>query len=103
MTHHVTCTLYGPLREIVGTKSLEREIDDEATAGGVFDDLVAEYPDLRALLFDEDGTFSDSVSVMKKTAGTSPSRTASIPHSRMAIRSVRRRRQKVAPSGNGTG
>ncbi|OVE85842.1 ubiquitin-like small modifier protein 1 [Natronolimnobius baerhuensis] len=65
MTHHVTCTLYGPLREIVGTKSLEREIDDEATAGGVFDDLVAEYPDLRALLFDEDGTFSDSVSVMK--------------------------------------
>ncbi|NGM67764.1 MoaD/ThiS family protein [Natronolimnobius sp. AArcel1] len=65
MTHHVTCTLYGPLREIVGTKSLEREIDAEETAGDVFDDLAAEYPDLRALLFDEDRTFSDSISVMK--------------------------------------
>ena len=67
----VTCQLYGPLREAVGEKTLERDVPDDATAGDVFADLADEYPDLRELLFDEDGSngnaaaFRDSVSVMR--------------------------------------
>lgn len=67
----VTCQLYGPLREAVGEKTLERDVPDDATVGDVFADLADEYPDLRELLFDEeerDGdaeAFRDSVSVMR--------------------------------------
>lgn len=62
----VTCELYGPLRDSVGSKSVEREVDADATAGDVLDDLAAEYPNIRELVFDESGEeFSDSVSVMR--------------------------------------
>lgn len=60
----VTCQLYGPLREAVGEKTVERDVPDDATVGDVFNDLADDHPDLRELLFDGD-EFSGSVSVMK--------------------------------------
>ncbi len=61
---HVTCTLYGPLRDAVGDKRLEREVSSDATVGDVFDDLGEEYPEIRDLVFDGD-EFSGSISVMR--------------------------------------
>ncbi len=60
----VTCELYGPLREAVGGKSHEREVEADATVGDVFGALAAENPDLEDYLFDDEEGFSDSVSVM---------------------------------------
>ncbi|MXV60565.1 MoaD family protein [Natronorubrum sp. JWXQ-INN-674] len=62
---HVTCTLYGPLRDAVGDKSLEREVPADATVGDVFDDLADDYPNVRELVFDGDDEFSGSISVMR--------------------------------------
>ncbi|WP_440767088.1 ubiquitin-like small modifier protein 1 [Natronorubrum sp. DTA7] len=61
---HVSCTLYGPLRDAVGDKTIEREVSTDATVGEVFDDLADDYPEIRDLLFDGD-EFSGSVSVMQ--------------------------------------
>ena len=62
----VTCELYGPLRDAVGRKSVEREVDADATAGDVFAELADDYPEIRDLVFDDSGEeFSDSVSVMR--------------------------------------
>lgn len=61
---NVTCTLYGPLRDAVGDKHLEREVPPHATVGDVFDELATEYSAVRDLMFDGD-EFSESVSVMR--------------------------------------
>ncbi|GAB3671450.1 ubiquitin-like small modifier protein 1 [Halopiger thermotolerans] len=60
----VTCELYGPLRDIVGEKSLEREVPADATVGDAFAALADEYPALRDALF-EDGEFAESVTVVR--------------------------------------
>lgn len=60
----VTCELYGPFRDPVGEKSLEREVPTDATVRDVFDALADEYPALRDGLFD-DGEFADSVTVLR--------------------------------------
>ncbi|GAB7021355.1 ubiquitin-like small modifier protein 1 [Halostagnicola bangensis] len=61
----VTCELYGPLREAVGGKSHEREVETDATVGDVFEALAAENPELEGFLFDDEEGFSDSVSVIR--------------------------------------
>ncbi|AEH38586.1 ubiquitin-like small modifier protein 1 [Halopiger xanaduensis] len=60
----VTCELYGPFRDPVGTKSLEREVAADATVRDVFAALADDYPALGDDLFD-DGTFADSVIVLR--------------------------------------
>lgn len=60
----VTCTLYGPLRDVVGEKSLEREVADDATVGDALRDLGDEYPALRPRLFDGDD-LDDGVAVLR--------------------------------------
>lgn len=59
----IECHFFGPLREAVGTKTVERSIDSGATVQAVVDGLVADYPDLTEGLLDDDGTIHDAVNV----------------------------------------
>lgn len=51
----VTCVLFGPLRESVGTKEVSCEVGDGATVGDVVDRLVERSPALADRLLDEAG------------------------------------------------
>ena len=44
----VTVRLFARLREIAGAETLEREVPPGATAGGVWDGLAREFPELAA-------------------------------------------------------
>ena len=59
----IECHFFGPLREAVGTKTVERTIDSGATVQEVVEDLVADYPDLTDGLLDDDGAIHDAVNV----------------------------------------
>lgn len=45
----VECAFYGPLRDPVGEKTVQRDLDDGATVGDLLADLEAAYPDLDLL------------------------------------------------------
>lgn len=74
----VTCELYGPFRDPVGKKSLEREVSAGATVRDVFAALADEYPALRDGLFD-DGEFADSVVVLRNGRNVTHQRGAETP------------------------
>lgn len=59
----IECHFFGPLREAVGTKTVERAIEPDETVLAVVDDLVADYPDLTDGLLDDDGSIHDAVNV----------------------------------------
>ena len=59
----IECNFFGPLREAVGTKTVQHDIDADATVKDVVDGLVDEYPDLGEGLLDEDGSIHDAVNV----------------------------------------
>ena len=56
----IECVFFGPLREAVGEKTVNRETDAE-TAGELLEELQASYPDLRTLI--EDGDVADGLTV----------------------------------------
>ncbi|RKD95326.1 ubiquitin-like small modifier protein 1 [Halopiger aswanensis] len=74
----VTCELYGPFRDPVGTKSLEREVPADATVRDVFAGLADDYPGLRNRLFDG-GEFADSVIVLRNGRNVTHQRGAETP------------------------
>ncbi len=59
----VTCDLFGPLREAVGRKSIERELSEDATVETLVADLSAAYDELEGHLFDEDGELADRLTI----------------------------------------
>ena len=56
----VTVTLYGPVREAVGRKTLSAPGE---TVGSVLDSLFEEFPALEDEVVDEDGAFRHQVQV----------------------------------------
>lgn len=48
----IECNFFGPLREVVGEKTVVREVDPTATVGDLLSDLVAEY-ELEGVLTDD--------------------------------------------------
>lgn len=58
----VEIQLFATFREIVGTKTLEREVDADQTVRDVLDELVADYPDLG--LFEDDGDLHGYINVL---------------------------------------
>lgn len=60
----IEINLYGPFREAVGTKTVERPVNDGDTVEAVLADLAEEYPALTDRLFEE-GALRDSINVMK--------------------------------------
>lgn len=59
----VECHFFGPLREALGTKTVEQQIQDDATVSDVVEALIEEYPALAEGLIDEDGRLRESVNV----------------------------------------
>ncbi|MFC5277317.1 ubiquitin-like small modifier protein 1 [Halorubrum rubrum] len=53
---------YGPVRDVVGAKRVERELPSGATVGDLLSGLLEEYPDLESLLY-ADGDLGDAVSL----------------------------------------
>ena len=51
----VTCVLFGPLREAVGTKEVACEVGDDATVGDVVARLAERNPGLADRLLDDAG------------------------------------------------
>jgi len=51
----VQVNLFATLRQITGRKALELPLDAGATAGGLLEAVVAQYPALRAELLDAEG------------------------------------------------
>ncbi len=49
---------YATLRPIVGQKTIEIDTSGNLTAMGLIHKVVADYPDMRQELLDEDGNFS---------------------------------------------
>lgn len=54
---------FANFREAVGTKTLDREIDEGARVGDVLEELNAEFPDLD--LFDPDGDLREYLNVLR--------------------------------------
>ena len=53
---------YGPVRDVVGAKTVERELPPDATLEDLLSGLLADHPDLEALLY-ADGELGDAVSL----------------------------------------
>ncbi|OYR54557.1 ubiquitin-like small modifier protein 1 [Halorubrum halodurans] len=53
---------YGPVRDAVGAKTVERELPPDATLEDLLAELLAEHPDLADLLY-ADGDLGDAVSL----------------------------------------
>ncbi len=56
-------TLFGPIREAAGEKTLVRTLPDGATVGDLADDLADDYPALSGWLLNEDGEVDGGVNV----------------------------------------
>lgn len=56
---------YADLRDIVGTKSIEWELSDDATVENVFRGLFEEFPRLEERVTTDDGTIRKTVLVRK--------------------------------------
>lgn len=61
----VTITLYGPSREVVGEKAVQRQVDDGATVRDVFESMLAEYPNLVGKLLTEDGEVPSGIALTR--------------------------------------
>lgn len=59
----VKVDLFGPLREVVGQKTVTVDAPAGATVGEVLADVVDDHPGLRGDLLEADGTIPDSVNV----------------------------------------
>ena len=56
---------FATFRAIVGRKTVEREVPDDATVGDVLSTLQEEYPDMNDRLLDEDGEVRAQLSILK--------------------------------------
>lgn len=61
----VEIRLYGGLRDAVGTKSVSRRLTGDRTVRSMLDALCEDHPELRGLLFDEDGEIKSRVVVRR--------------------------------------
>lgn len=59
----VECHFFGPLREAIGTKTIEQQLPEGATVADVVTELLDDYPALADGLVDEDGALRNSVNV----------------------------------------
>jgi len=59
----VECNFFGPLRESVGTKTVEHDIGEGTTVADLAMELAAEYDALREELLTEDGDLQGNVNV----------------------------------------
>lgn len=64
MAVEIELRFYAHLRDVVGTKTVHREVPDGSTVGDVLDVIVAAYPELEARLF-EDGDLRTTAVVRK--------------------------------------
>lgn len=60
----LTFRLFATFREAVGSKTIEREFEDEATVGEVLAALEAEFDELEGQLF-ENGDLRSHINVLK--------------------------------------
>ena len=56
-------SFFATLRQIVGTKTVDFDLSDDATIGQLIDLMVTRYPDLRRELLDESGNLYGHVHV----------------------------------------
>lgn len=61
----IEINFFGPFRDAVGAKTLEREVSDGTTIEDVLLTLIGEFPGLEEPLLDDDGEFRDSINVTK--------------------------------------
>lgn len=59
----VECNFFGPLRENVGTKTIERELPEGATVADLVDELADEFDEFAPRVVDESGAIRDSINV----------------------------------------
>ena len=59
---HVEFNFFGPMREAVGSKTVERSLPDDTIVVDALRDAAEAHPDLRPLLFD-DGDLSSHLTV----------------------------------------
>lgn len=57
--------LFAIPRTAVGKRSLSLEVPDGATVGDTLRELETRYPDLDGVVLDEDGTTTDSVTILR--------------------------------------
>ncbi len=60
---HVEFNFFGPMREAVGSKTVERSLPDDATVDDALRDAAEEYPDLRPLLFSDGDDLASRLTV----------------------------------------
>lgn len=60
----ITCVFYGPIRDAIGAKTIERTGSSGMTVRGVLEDVVVAYPACREQLF-TDGELRDSIYIMR--------------------------------------
>lgn len=56
---------FATFRAIVGQKTVERTVPDDATVGDVLASLEEEYPDMAGRLLDDDGAIRPQLSILK--------------------------------------
>jgi len=61
----VEVTLFGPLREPVGEKSITLTLPADATVEDVLDQLTTGFPSMRDPLYGDNGSISDNVILTK--------------------------------------
>ncbi|WP_254524486.1 ubiquitin-like small modifier protein 1 [Natrinema caseinilyticum] len=61
----VEVTLFGPLRDPVGEKSITLSLPADATVEDVLDQLTADFPSMRDPLYGDYGSISDNVVLTK--------------------------------------
>ncbi|WP_338729807.1 ubiquitin-like small modifier protein 1 [Haladaptatus sp. DJG-WS-42] len=61
----VELRFFATFREAVGSKTIERDFDDDVTVGEVLDSIEAEFDGLSGSLLDGDGNILPQLSVLK--------------------------------------
>ncbi|WP_266081933.1 ubiquitin-like small modifier protein 1 [Haladaptatus caseinilyticus] len=61
---HVRCHFFGPLREVVGEKTVEYNVTPETTVESLLTTIATDHPGLEKLLF-EDEEIRDSMTITR--------------------------------------
>ncbi|MDG5761670.1 MoaD family protein [Natronococcus sp. A-GB1] len=56
---------FATVQEVIGTETMTREFEPGTTVEDVLDGLEAEYPDLKAVLRNEDGDFAHHITILR--------------------------------------
>jgi MoaD family protein len=60
----IECNMYGPVEEAFGQRHAAVQVEQKATVGDVLNILVERAPDLREVLFTEEGKIADSIGII---------------------------------------